>query len=371
MFVPGPPSPRRAVVIAGAIAVLASAMIPTLVLGLPEPAIAQPTETLGWSIENAGRDKNGNEVQLTMERRWGGNQSIWSNRHAIGELRGLSAAQVTGPTQPVRFEFVREAGRLDCSGTAGRSSGSGSCSFTPDVGFTTFLEARGIGRPDRQQSYSLTMSGVGRDLVDALDKGGFARPTIGQLTAMGIHGATPDYVRALSALGYHLTADDLVSFKIHGVETDYIRGLAAIGPSLRQIRPSDLVSLRIHGVKPEFVRELAAIRPDFRNVTADGLVDMAIHGVRPDLARAFVTYEGGRLNSDDLVAMAIHGVGAGYIEQLAALGYRNLTADNLVSMSIHGVTPEFVRSLQRAGMTRLSADQLVRLRISGFDPDGR
>jgi hypothetical protein len=371
MFVPGLPSPRRVVVIAGAIAVLASAMIPTLLLGVAQPAAAQPAETIGWSIENAGRDKNGSEVQLTINRRWGGNHSTWSNRRSIGELRGLNAAQVIGPTQPVRFELAREAGRLDCSGTAGHSSGSGSCSFTPDLGFSTFLEARGIGRPDRQQSYSLTMSGVGRDLVDALDKGGFARPTIDQLTAMGIHGATADYVRALSGLGYHLSADDLVSFKIHGVEPDYIRGFAAMGPSLRQISPSDLISLRIHGVKPEFVRELAAIGPEFRSVTADGLVAMAIHGVRPDLARAFVTYEGGRLNSDDLVAMAIHGVTASYIEQLAALGYRNFTADDLVSISIHGVTPGFVRSLQRVGVTRVSAAQLVRLRISGFDPDER
>ena len=50
--------------------------------------------------------------------------------------------------------------RLDCGGTAGGGRGSGACTFTPDVGFATFLEARGIGRPDASQAYALTMSGV-------------------------------------------------------------------------------------------------------------------------------------------------------------------------------------------------------------------
>jgi hypothetical protein len=362
----GAPSRTRMVVIAGAVAALASAMIPPAPLLGAGSAVAQPAETISWSIDGAGQANDGRDVQLTVDRRSAGDHSTWSSRRSITELRGISIAALTGSPQPVRFELSREAGRLVCTGIAGRSTGSGSCSFSADAGFATYLEARGIGRPDPQQSYSLAMSGVGRDLVEALDKGGFAKPTVTQLTAMGIHGATADYVRTLAGIGYHLSADDLISFKIHGVEPDYILGFAAMGPSLRQISPSDLVSLRIHGVKPEFVRELMAIGPAFRNVTADDLVSMAIHGVRPDLARAFMVYQGGSLRSDDLVAMAIHGVTASYIERLAALGYRGLSADDLVSMRIHGVTPDYVQSLQGAGMPRISADQLVRLRLSGF-----
>lgn len=357
------PFTRRMVVIAGALAVLTPAMTYALT-----PASAQQPDAISWSIDR----RDGAEVQLTIDSRWGSNnRSTWSNSRSLDELQGLGRGALDGGNHPVRFALVKEAGRLDCAGTAANGRGSGACSFTPDEGFARFLEARAIGRPSAHQSYSLTMSGVGRDLVDALDKNGFARPTVDQLTAMGIHGATASYVRELGGLGYHLSAADLVAFKIHGVEPDYIRAMASIGAALRQISPSDLVSLHIHGVRPDFVRDMAAIGPEFRNVTADNLVSMAIHGVRPDLARTFVRLEGGSLRSEDVVAMAIHGVTADYIQQLAALGYRNLSADDLVSMSIHGVTPGFVRSLQQAGMKTVPAQQLVRLRISGFDPNAR
>ena len=335
-----------------------------------EPNVEQRLETIDWSIQRSGSETDGSKVQLTVESRWNFNsRSMWSNDRAIGELRGLTAAQLRGPSGPVHFTLGGDAGRLDCSGNAGRLTGSGSCNFTPDQGFASYLQARGMGTPTRHQAFSLTMSGVGRDLVDALDKSGFQRPNVGQLTAMGIHGANAEFVRALSGLGYRLSADDVVAFKIHGVDPAYIRELAPIAPKLRHIAASDLVSLKIHGVEPQFVRAMASVGPQFADVTADDLVAMAIHGVRPELAANYARFEGGQLRSDDLVSMAIHGVTADYIEQIAALGYRNLSADDLVNMSIHGVTPDFVRSLNKAGLRPVSADQLVRLRLSGFDPD--
>jgi hypothetical protein len=380
-------------VTAGVIAACAPAVTASPV----QPVPAQQAQAISWSFETNGPGKDGSEVQLTIDSRWGpGNHSTWSNSRRIEELEGLGRAQLMGPTQRVRFVLTKEAGRLDCSGMAGAGRGSGACAFTPNVGFATFLEARGIGRPSGHQSYSLTMSGVGRDLVDALEKNGFTRPGIDQLVAMGIHGATASYVQELGGLGYRLSADDLIAFKIHAVKPDYIREMAAIGPALRQIGPSDLIALRIHGVKPDFVREMAAIGPEFRNVGADELVSMAIHGVRPDLARAYVQLEGGRLDADDVVSLAIHGVTAGFIQQLAQAGYRGLKADDIVSMaihgvngdyvqqlaqlgyhlsagelvnlSIHGVTPAYVRRLQQSGMGHVAADQLVRLRLAGFEP---
>lgn len=382
-------------VIAG---VLACAPAMTASVPASAAASAEHLQSVNWSFATNGPGKDGSQVQLTVEARWGADSdSIWSNSRRIEDLQGLSRAQVLGPVQPVRFALVKEAGRLDCSGTAGGGHGAGACTFTPDVGFATFLDARRIGRPDEHQAYSLTMSGVGRDLVDALDKNGFLRPTIDQLVAMGIHGATASYVQALGGLGYRLSADDLIAFKIHGVEPDYIRQMAAIGPALQHISPSDVVALRIHGVKPEFVGEMAAIGPSFRNLTADDLVSMSIHGVRPELARAYVQLEGGRLSAedvvsmaihgvspelvqrlaalgyrsfsaDDIVSLAIHGVSADYVEQLAALGYRNFSADDLVNLRIHGVSSEYVRRLAQTGMARMSADQLVRLRLAGFEP---
>lgn len=384
----------RKLVTAGAIAACAPA-----VTAIPlAQAAAQQVESISWSIE-PNRPGTADEIQLTVDSRWGPHsRSNWSNTRRLEELQGLGSAQLMGSSQPVRFAMVKDAGRLDCAGTAGGGRGSGQCSFTPNAGFAAYLEGRGIGRPDAHQAYSLTMSGVGRDLVQALEQNRFTRPDIDQLTAMGIHGATASYVRDLGGLGYRLSADDLVAFKIHGVKPDYIREMAAIGPALQHISPSDLVALNTHGVKPEFVREMAAIGPAFRNVSADDLVSMAIHGVRPEMARAYVQLQGGSLNADDVVSMAIHGVTADFLQQMAALGYRNFSADDvvsmaihgvsanylkrlaalgyrdfnaddLVSMSIHGVTPDYVRKLQQNGMAHLSADQLVRLRLAGFEPN--
>ena len=328
---------------------------------------AQAGPAVSWTLETSGPRHDGREVQLSVESRWSpGSKSSWSNSHEAGEL-GLTPQRVMGRAGPVRFTFTREAGRLDCGGMLGAGRGSGSCSFTPDAGFTTFLDARRIGRPDERQSFSLTMSGVGRDLVDALDTGGFERPNIEQLTAMGIHGASANYVRELQGSGYHLSADDLIAFGIHGVEGDYVRELGSIGPALRHISPSDLVSLKIHGVKPGYVREIAAIGRGFSNLGAEDLVSFSIHGVRPSLLAAFVRASSRPLVPDEVVAMAIHGVTGEFIDALAAVGYRDMTASDLVTLSIHGVTADYVRSLQRAGMPRMSADQLVRLRLAGFE----
>src|SRR6476659_7145367 len=120
-------SARRALVMAGAAAALAPAV---------SLAAGQPAETIDWSIQRGGSTADGSKVQLTVESRWGvRNHSSWSNDRPISDLQGLSAAQLLGSPGPARFTFVREAGRLDCSGVAGNRSGSGGCTLSPDASF--------------------------------------------------------------------------------------------------------------------------------------------------------------------------------------------------------------------------------------------
>ena len=337
-----------------------------------EPVSAAPSD-IDWSIQRHGSKVDGSVVQFRVESHWGlGNRSSWSSDRPIAEFQGLSPAQVTGPTGPVRFAIVREAGRLDCSGLAGGLNGSGSCSFTPDAAFADFLAARGMGRLTPHQAYTLAMAKVGRELIAALEGLGYAKPDVEDLASMGIHGVSPAFVRELASQGYRLkSADELVTFKIHGVDADYIRGLAAIGPQFHRFEAKDLVSMRIHGVKPAYVQAMAAIGPAFSTLTADDLVSFAIHGAKPEMVQAFARYHKGPLDADDVTAMAIHGVTAKYIDELASLGLRGFTADELVQMRIHGVTPDYARGLQQHGMTNLDADQIVRLRISGFRPKTR
>src|SRR3982751_2885479 len=74
---------------------------------------------ISWSIAPAGYS-DVSKVQLTIESRWGPtDRSIWSNSRNISELPGLSAVQLRGPPAPARFALGGDAGRLDCSGTAG------------------------------------------------------------------------------------------------------------------------------------------------------------------------------------------------------------------------------------------------------------
>lgn len=346
---------------------IALAAMPLLALSSSASAQVRPIE---WSIEPAGKGPAGDQVQLTIESRWEpGNHSVWSNSFAVSEISGLTMLQVSGPRGPVRFALVRDAGRLDCGGELGGYRGNGTCTFSADQGFLSYLSAQGIGQPTVRQAFTLAMSRVSRDLIESMQSIGYARPDIKQLTSMAIHGVSAEYVRGLAASGYRLkSADDLVKFKIHGVSIDYIRELAAISPELRQIDAADLVNMRIHGVKPDYVRAMAAMGPEFRSLSADDLIAFRIHGAKPEMVRAFAKIGEGPLKRDEVVAMAIHGVSAGYIDELMALGYRDMRADDLVRMRIHGVTPDYVRRLQQEGMTSLSADQLVRLRVAGYSP---
>lgn len=315
-----------------------------IIAGSAPAAAPSDSGQIEWEIQRSGSRADGTSVQLTIESRWGGDgRSTWSSSWPISELQGLSAAQVTGPSNPVRFALVREPGRLDCGGQAGRLSGSGTCSFTADAAFADFLAARGIGRPTARQAYSLTMSRVGRELVTALEGAGSPRPTVEQLSSMGIH----------------------------GVDAAYVRELAAIGSQFRRFGGDDLVRMKIHGVKPAYVQAMAAIGPAFSTLTGDDLVSFAIHGAKPEMVQSFVRHGRMPLRARDVTSMAIHGVSASFIDEMAASGFSQLTADEMVKLKIHGVSAAYARELKASGMKDLSADQLVRLRISGFRPSGR
>ena len=113
-------------------------MIFSAALMFAAPAAHAQTPAISWSItRDAGREPS--EVQLTIESRWApGSDSILSNSRRIDELTGLNAAQLRGPTQPARFRLAQEAGRLDCSGTAGGLTGRGSCTQAPNTAFASY-----------------------------------------------------------------------------------------------------------------------------------------------------------------------------------------------------------------------------------------
>ena len=301
----------------------------------------RPLGAIRWSIDDSDRRDDG-QVQLSFRTGDGArNNSNWSSGYDLDELQGLSRGQLAGASQPVRFALLREAGRLDCSGSAGNRQGVGTCSFAPDAAFSGRLAAAGIGRPTERQAYNLTLANVRYDLVEELGRHGYAKPTVDDLVGLGIHGATAGYVKEIADAGYRLG-------KVDG-----------------------LVQFRIFGINGRFIGEMAAIGPQFRNLSADDLVQFKIFGVKPELVRAYTQMGYPTVSAKDLVAMQIHGVSPEFVTELAALGYRNVPTQKLVELRIHGVTAEFIRELKQEGVALPSPDQLVRLRLAGYRPGNR
>lgn len=302
---------------------------------------SRPLGTIRWTIDDLASRSDG-KVQLSFKTGEDGrNNSNWSSGYTYQELPGLSSTQLAGANQPVRFAVTREAGRLDCSGTAGNRQGIGTCAFAANSAFTSRLISGGIGQPTERQSFYLTLADVRSDLIEELGRHGYEKPDVSDLVAMGIHGANASFVREIAGAGYRLgKVDGLVKFRIFKVDAAYIREIAAIGPQFRSLSAEDLVKFRIFKVQPELVR-------------------------------AWTQLGYPALDAQDLVKMQIHGVTPKFVTDMARLGYRNIPADQLVKMRIHGVTPEFVQQLRSEGVTPPSPEQLVRLRLAGYRPGKR
>lgn len=272
-------------------------------LAVSSACFAGVTADIRYAFEDSSRNDG---VQLRLTSDFDGKKSgNWTRGFALAELPGLTAEQArSARATPARFAILRPAGRLDCSGTAGRGVGKGQCALTTDPRFAAMLAAKGFGTPTPKQAYALAMSGVSAEAVEALAAAGYPRPDIDGLVAIGIFDIDPAYIRAIAAAGYRLKdSEELVAFKIHKVTPDLIKSYRALG------------------------------------------------------------YD--QLGSDDLLAMSIHQVTPEFIGRFTQLGYRALSADQLVQLRIFNVTADDVRALQARGIARPSVDQLVQNRIFG------
>ena len=280
------------------------------------------------------------DLQLQLRSGSDDRHNSMGSSFAPGELAGLDlAAFRSAGSHPIRFAIVKEAGRVDCTGTGGGSNGMGTCAFTADAGFTRFLAERGIGRATREESYHLTMVGATRSLVEAVRAARYPMPDIDQLTALSALDVTPAYISELSGRGYKpASLDDLVQFAALKITPDYIDGMAKSG---------------------------------YRNLDADAIVQMKALGVTPEYVTQLARTGYPNLSADDIVQFKALGVDAQFIAGFERLGYRGLSADTLVELKALNVTPEYVTDLRRAGIAAPSAEQLVKLRAVGFVPDRR
>ena len=300
-----------------------------LVLSLT-PALARAETFAGtWSIEPSSR---ANQVQLGMQYRRGDEE--WSESHAVdlAQLQGLTAADLTSPGEQKSFAIVRDAGTFHADGRLSGGHGAGTWTFAPSSSFVDELHRRGVGTPSDKEQFELAMSDFKVSTLDVLLRNGYARPSVGQLIEMGMHGVTDDYIRAMGGVRIEpKTVTELIVMRDHGVTPDYAATMLHSSP---QLSGNDLVRLRDHGVSSEYMAALTAAR--YGNVQPREAESMMDHGVTPE-----------------------------YIAGLAKLGYHP-SLDDLVRLADHGVSVEFIKRLRDHGYTHLSVEDLIRLRDHGF-----
>jgi hypothetical protein len=237
-------------------------------------------------FELAERDED--RIQVTLSREDSGrHRTSISLRQA--ELAGLSGASLRSSAQePVRFALTRDAGRLDCNGSGAMRRAAGTCRFTADPSFASFLATSGVSRPSDEEMLSMTMVGTSQALVQGLRNARFGAVTSSDLIAMTAVGVTPEYIRDLAAHGY------------------------------RPRKPADLIPLKALDISPAYIRSLRSVGYD-------------------------------RLTADELIQLKALEVSADFISSLQRRGYRNLAVSRLVQLKALSIQPE---DLQRPGRGR-------------------
>ena len=148
-------------------------------ISVSSACMASPGQPVAFTLQAYPGQNN---VHLSLNRGKHGNMS---SSFAPGDLAGLDLSAVRQAGQhPVRFAYIRGAGRIDCNGYGGNSVATGQCNFAPSAAFSEFLAAQGVGRPTIEQSYELMMTDATRDLVEALAQYHYPRPGIEKLVEL-------------------------------------------------------------------------------------------------------------------------------------------------------------------------------------------
>src|SRR3954470_4507669 len=161
-------------------------------LTVSSACIAQPTDWLHFSLEAA---REPGEIHADFRGEIDGrDHHNWSSSFRATDLVGLDLAgfRASG-SRPIRFAMIREAGRLDCVGHGGESYAAGNCTVTPDQAFQQLLATRGIGRPSREDTFTLVALDVRRELIDAVAAAHYPTPSIENLVEMTAVGVNARY----------------------------------------------------------------------------------------------------------------------------------------------------------------------------------
>jgi hypothetical protein len=251
---------------------LARAALAALLLGAA-PAAAQdrrPTPTAGrWTLASVVTDT------FALEVFWDDGTN-WPRRIAFAELHGAAPRDIAASTPAaVTFRVERDAGDFEFEGTFYRGRGAGTFRYRPDRRFADTLRALGVAEVDGLGDHdlkNLAWGDLSADAVREFRAMGLAPLRGRDLVELAIRFVTPEYARALRALGVPGagTVAGLVELRFNGVPVDYVRELDALG--YRGIPAPVLVEMRRSAVTPDFIRRVRA--GGLRDATPQALIEL-------------------------------------------------------------------------------------------------
>ena len=263
--------------------------------------------------------------------------SVNSTSVALDDLAGLdTSALSSGRAAPLRFALVRDAGRLDCSGTGQLRHSKGECRFTADRGFSDYLVRHGIDRPTDREAFTLAMVGANRALVAALSAARYPTPGISDLAGLAALGVTPDYIRDLARRGYRPEkVGDLLAFKALDVTPAYVDALRRAG--FDRLSAAEIVQFKALDVSPAYAASLRAI--GYGDVSANEIVQLKALGVTADYIAGFQRLGNGRIPVSKLIEYKALGVTPANLGSLRKKAALELSTDDLVQMKVVGLLP--------------------------------
>jgi hypothetical protein len=273
-------------------------------VAISSACMAQSSDWIGFTLEPEHNNSGKIHARFNDQTR-DADKTNWSTGFMPSDLIGLEVSSFRNPgSRPLHFALVREAGRLDCSGTGGDSYAHGNCRFTADPSFAQLLASRGVGRPTRDQSFALMAVNARREMIEAVGAARYPTPSMEDVIALSALGVNGRYISEMSRAGYRpASIHSLIEFKALGITPEWIGGFARVG---------------------------------YANLPGDGLVQMRALNITPEFI-------------------------AGY----QRIGYRNLPVDTLVQLKALNITPEFVQSVSHGGQPMPPVNDLVELKLFG------
>jgi beta-lactamase regulating signal transducer with metallopeptidase domain len=302
------------------------------------------------------RDSSSSKVQFSLISRDDfGNDRMNTESVPLSSLSGFSLSQLDHDG-PVKFEYLRDSGRIVCEGSVAGGRASGPFTVVLDPSFVSALEKMGYSSPHDDEAFPLVTSDVTLSYARAVRDTGLTS-SIADLVELRDHGVSSDYVRAVRQEGFtDLSASSISELRDHGVEPKYLKAIKADNPDL-SIEAID--SLYDHGVKPDYYKSMKAAAPQLSIEQIDSLFD---HGVEPNSYKGFASADP-KLSIEEINSLRDHGVKPEYYLSMRSVD-PHLSIEQIDSLFDHGVEPNSYKGFASAD-PKLSIEEINSLRDHG------